>query len=862
MRAAEEDICPGNSRHFPFSASAKVMEIKCRHKGSVALVDDICGFIQELLPEDNKMPTNFAKIKKLVKGLGLPVEVIDCSFYNCMIYWGEDADLTHCKVCNYARWKPVTHGKSAKRKANVPYSKMFYFPITLRLQRLYASKATARHMTWHADHEMDGDKMCHPSDSPAWKHFSELHSEFADEGRHIRLGLCSDGFQPFTNFGQQYSSWPVILTPYNLPPGLCMKDEFMLLTILVPGPRNPKHLMDIFLQPLVAELNQLWECGVQTYDVHKRQNFQLKAALMWTINDFPAYSMLSGWSTAGRKACPYCMENTDAFTLDKRGKQSWFDCHRKFLPPNHQFRRNVTDFRKGKREIRKRFAGVRTGDELLAEIDRLGFKKAFELGAKVTNALLSKDHGWNKKKYLLGFALLENEYHAKSHEELNDICDRPGLAKDPATGRFLKAIHALDRDSKRVLHEWIQKIKFPDGYASNLSRYVDLKGLKMHGMKSHDCHVFMQRLLPIALRELLTKNVWEPITELSIFFRKLTFTSLSQEDLNSMESEIPKILCKLERIFPPSFFDSMEHLSVHLPYEAMMAGPVTNKGRVEGSISSGYLQEEISKFASYYFAEGDPMIPVCLGRNETCDMDIDDDVDRLGIFKPKGKPLRGSGRRYFEDDEIITARTYVLLNCSEIEDHRKVFVAGLRERNNDISETEIERVLESDFASWFEQYVKDPTVCTNPFILSLAKGPCRKVTTYKGYYVNGFKFLTQEYGQDQLTMNSGVCVRGTEYVDGENDFYGVLTGIIELEYPALPMKQTVIFKCEWFDPMDIGTDTSNRYNLVDVNHRCRYNKYEPFILAEQADQVHYLPYPSRRRDKVNWWEVCKIKARS
>ncbi|XP_050228976.1 uncharacterized protein LOC126678134 [Mercurialis annua] len=247
----------------------------------------------------------------------------------------------------------------------------------------------------------------------------------------------------------------------------------------------------------------------------------------------------------------------------------------------------------------------------------------------------------------------------------------------------------------------------------------------MHGMKSHDCHVFMQRLLPIALRELLPKNVWEPLTELSIFFRELTSTSLSQEDLNRMETEIPKILCKLERIFPPSFFDSMEHLPVHLPYEAMMAGPVqyrwmypferylrklkkkvTNKGRVEGSISSGYLQEEIAKFASYYFAEGDPMLPVRLGRNETCDMDIDEDADRLGIFKPKGKPLRGSGRRYLEDDEIIAARTYVLLNCSEIEDYRRVFVAGLRERNSDISETEIERVLESDFASWFEQYVR------------------------------------------------------------------------------------------------------------------------------------------------------------
>jgi Domain of unknown function (DUF4218) len=93
-------------------------------------------------------------------------------------------------------------------------------------------------------------------------------------------------------------------------------------------------------------------------------------------------------------------------------------------------------------------------------------------------------------------------------------------------------------------------------------------------MKSHDCHVFMQGLLPIAFRELLPKEVWEPITELSIFFKELTSTSLKETDLERMELEIPKILCKLERIFPPSFFDSMEHLPVHLPYEALMAGPV------------------------------------------------------------------------------------------------------------------------------------------------------------------------------------------------------------------------------------------------------------------------------------------------
>ncbi|KAL0683331.1 hypothetical protein Bca4012_050179 [Brassica carinata] len=50
--------------------------------------------------------------------------------------------------------------------------------------------------------------------------------------------------------GRQYSLWPVILTPYNLPPDMCMEQEFLFLTILIPGPKHPKRSLDVFLQPL------------------------------------------------------------------------------------------------------------------------------------------------------------------------------------------------------------------------------------------------------------------------------------------------------------------------------------------------------------------------------------------------------------------------------------------------------------------------------------------------------------------------------------------------------------------------------------------------------------------------------------
>ena len=74
----------------------------------------------------------------------------------------------------------------------------------------------------------------------------------------------------------------------------------------------------------------------------------MRALLFWTISDFPAYFMLSGWTTAGKLACPYCMDDSDAFTLYRGGKTSWFDNHRIFLPHNHPYRRNKNWFLKNK----------------------------------------------------------------------------------------------------------------------------------------------------------------------------------------------------------------------------------------------------------------------------------------------------------------------------------------------------------------------------------------------------------------------------------------------------------------------------------------------------------------------------------
>lgn len=154
-----------------------------------------------------------------------------------------------------------------------------------------------------------------------------LYPEFASKSRNVYLGLCTDGFKPFRSSGGNYSLWPMILTPYNLPLYMCMKREYLYLTILVPGRNHPKRSLDVFLRPLIEELQELWINGVDAFDVSVNQNFNLKVVLMWTISDFQGYGMLSGWKNHGRMPCPYCMDQTDAFQLKNGLKSSWFDCH-------------------------------------------------------------------------------------------------------------------------------------------------------------------------------------------------------------------------------------------------------------------------------------------------------------------------------------------------------------------------------------------------------------------------------------------------------------------------------------------------------------------------------------------------------
>jgi hypothetical protein len=95
------------------------------------------------------------------------------------------------------------------------------------------------------------------------------------------------------------------------------------------------------------------------------------------------------------------------------------------------------------------------------------------------------------------------------------------------------------KERKEVLI-WLQNLTFPDGYATGFMRAV----------KSHDYHIFMERLLPIMFRRYLNDDVWNLLAELSHFYRQLYAKEIKKEMMEKMEKEIPVLICKLEKIFP------------------------------------------------------------------------------------------------------------------------------------------------------------------------------------------------------------------------------------------------------------------------------------------------------------------------
>ncbi|CAL2260083.1 unnamed protein product [Prunus armeniaca] len=827
LKNANQELYPGCESFSVLTAIVELMHGKIKYRMSNLCFDYFLGVFKRMLPTDNCLPKDHKQAQKVLNGLGLGYEKIHACKNNCMLFYKEHESLDTCPICNESRFKMTSQNKTTK----IPQKVMRYLPLKPKLQRLYMSTHTATDMRWHKEKRVDDDVMRHPADGETLKEFDRTFPEFAADPRNVRLGLATDGFNPYEVLNQHHSTWPIFVFPYNLPPWKCMKKEYMMMTVLIT--EDPGRSIDVYLRPLVDELKDLWTNGVRTYDKSTGKMFTLRAAVMWTVNDFPAYAMVSGWSTKGYVACLVCKE--DVTSGWHAGKVCYLG-HRRWFPWDHEWREKDKEF-DGNTERRLR-PKEWSGDEILDQLNRLDF---VPFGKTVSRIRPSTHMNWTHKPmffelpYWLKLKLRHNLDVMHVEKNVFDtlvgtILDIEGKTKDTIKARIDLEIMGIRRglwmnrdndkarrdlaffsmkpNDKKEFLKFVSSVKFPDGYASNIARCVNVDEGKFTGLKSHDCHVFMQRLLPVGIRHLLPEDVVKPIILLSRFFSQLTAKTLRKTDMFQLRHDIVQVLCKFEMIFPPAFFTSMMHVMVHLPEEALLAGPVNyrwmypierllrelkksvrNRAKPEGSIVEAWVQYESLTFYGMYLKD----VETVFNRPQR-NHDGGMRNEKLSVFAQSARPFGDLGR-------------------------------GESFSRNDM---EVNKLKSSNSPTYSDE------------LYNLAFGPIR-AELFSGCNVNGVKFLGEARDDKLCTQNSGVHVPG----GGEStdiDFYGKLTTVVQLLYKD--RYQVIMFKCRWFDtnpnrPGSVKID----HGLLSVNMNRTWYDDDLYILANMATQIVYLDNP-------------------
>ncbi|KAK1685655.1 hypothetical protein QYE76_046503 [Lolium multiflorum] len=295
---------------------------------------------------------------------------------------------------------------------------------------------------------------------------------------------------------------------------------------------------------------------------------------------------------------------------------------------------------------------------------------------------------------------------------------------------------------------------------------MDPKKRNFSGMKSHDCHVMMTQILPVAIRGIMDDHVRATLTGLCNFFDVITRKSISVKKLARLQEEIVVILCEMEMYFPPAFFDVMVHLLVHImddivslgpaflhnmmPFERMngvIKGYVRNRSHPDGSIVQGWLTEECISFCTNYLDIEDP---VGLPQNKY--------LRRFeGVGHKNGRKelhVHMSGSDF--DRANLVALQHIDLIDPWLKEHKTMIENSGKPM---MTEAEIYREHNSSFARWFKDHIvaNPPPMDSDKdkLVLALSHGPAPNIMTYQAYDINGYTFYTEEKDKNSVYQNSG-----------------------------------------------------------------------------------------------------------
>ncbi|XP_062118660.1 uncharacterized protein LOC133832313 [Humulus lupulus] len=544
LRDVESPLYEGCLKYTKISSVVELYNLKTMHGFSNVGLYEMLEIINVMLPKDNLLLTSMYAINKYLKMFHLNYKHIHACVNDFCLFTKENANAQVCPTCQYPRWKQNEHTKEILQRQ--PAKLLIYFPITPRFQRMFRNEETISCLKWQSNNKRMDGKMSHLVDSKAWDAVNERWPDFSLELYNLRLGPAADGIDPYKNMSSTYSCWAVMLVVYNFPPSMCMKNEFTFLSMLIPGPKEPGNDIDVYLEPLINELLELWK-GVYTYDVSTKKFFNLKAMQLWTINDFPAYGNLAGCATKGKYGCPICGENSNVVWL-KHSKKMSFCNHIQFLPQHHPYRKKKYTTARA-RERAPQCPTILTGVEVAEQLSEFtndfgkgrkrGRGSEFDKGWKknILNTLLdckgkSKDH-YNSRLDLTEMGIMT---HIHPYEEERITCP-------PATA------YTLSKSDKKLFCKRLFDLKLPYGYSTKISNCVDMENHKLTKLKSHDCHVIMQQLLAISIRGLMDEGCKETILRLCRFFHELCQLVVDKEEIIKLELESAEIVYKLEEYF-------------------------------------------------------------------------------------------------------------------------------------------------------------------------------------------------------------------------------------------------------------------------------------------------------------------------
>ena len=265
--------------------------------------------------------------------------------------------------------------------------------------------------------------------------------------------------------------------------------------------------------------------------------------------------------------------------------------HRRFLSRNHKFRLNRVRF-DGSTETRNPPLKL-SGSDIFRQVENINvtfgrgvildgrgkrsreevkqWKKRsifFELPYWESNLLRHNLDFMHIEKNVfdnLVYTLLNEKPKSKDNVNARKDLKEMGIREDlwpDDNGRYHLALFSLTRDTKKLFLKTLKNVIVPDGYSSNISRCVDEVQQKIFGLKSHDCHIIMEQLLPLAIRNLLPNHVTATLVEFCSFFKVLCSKSLNPQELEMLQDRIVLTLCHLEMLFPPSLFTVMVHLTI------------------------------------------------------------------------------------------------------------------------------------------------------------------------------------------------------------------------------------------------------------------------------------------------------------